>query len=266
MKKKGFIAVLIMVFVYAFTLSALAQTTDTGKKGKGGKASKQKVEKQESAEETFKKMFPQVKIDSIQPTDIKGIYEITSGPNIAYFAPDPGYLIVGEIRDRTGVSLTAKRREQLQAATYGTMAVKAKELPLDKAVKIGEGKGKVIEFTDPDCPYCRKASEFFNKQKDVTRYVFFMPLPNHPDAENKVRYVFCATDKAAAYEEAMTGKLDGKKYEVCKTPEVDGLLALHKEWAVKLGINSTPFFIVNDQVVSGADIPKLEQALKQNSK
>ena len=29
-------------------------------------------------------------------------------------------------------------------------------LNLDKALKIGTGKTTIIEFTDPDCPYCRQ--------------------------------------------------------------------------------------------------------------
>jgi len=52
----------------------------------------------------------------------------------------------------------------------------AKTLPLEKAVKIGDGKKVVIEITDPDCPFCRTASEYFSKKTDVIRYVFFAPL------------------------------------------------------------------------------------------
>jgi len=251
---------LAAIFILASALGAFSQTAGSAK---GKKEIKKTSQATESAAETLKKLFPGINADTVTPTDIKGIYEITSGINVGYFAPDPGYLIIGDIRDKNGVSITAKKREQLQAVQNEAMAAKAKALPLDKAVKIGQGKNTVIEFTDPDCPYCRKASEFFAKKTDITRYVFFTPLPMHPDAENKARYVLCATDKAAAYEEAMTGKLDSKKYEVCKSPEVDALVTLYREQSAKMGVNSTPFFIVNGKAISGADFQRLDQALQQ---
>jgi thiol:disulfide interchange protein DsbC len=212
-KNKGMIFVLAAVFVFALSVAGYAASTDepAAKKPKAKKAAVAKTEKPVPVEEAFKKSFPNIQFDSIKPTDIKGIYEVVAGTNIGYFAPDPGYLILGEIRGKNGLSITAARREELMAVQNEAVVAKVKDFPLDKAIKIGEGKSKVIEFTDPDCPYCRKASEFFAKRTDVTRYVFFMPLPMHPDAENKARYVICATDEAAPYEEAMTGKLDGKK-------------------------------------------------------
>lgn len=257
MRKRSLSTLFLAVLVLAFALQGYAAPAKQGKKKTRQAA--ETVKPQESPEEAFKKNFPNIKYDAINPTAIKGVYEVVVGTNIAYFSPETGYLIIGEIRDKTGASITANRRADIVAS-------KTKELPLDKAIKIGSGASKVIEFTDPDCPFCRRASTFFSGKADVTRYVFFIPLPMHPDAENKARYVFCADDRAKAYEEAMTGKLDDKKYETCKKPEVEDLLKFNKDLAAKMGINSTPFFIVNGKAISGADIPKLEEALKQGSK
>jgi len=102
------------------------------------------------------------------------------------------------------------------------------------------------------------------QRKDVTRYVFFFPLPMHKDAENKIKYIFCATDRVSAYEDAMKGKLDDQKYEKCSKPEAAALLKLHKEIGEKMGIHSTPFFIVNaKKAVAGANIPEIEEALEK---
>jgi protein-disulfide isomerase len=40
-------------------------------------------------------------------------------------------------------------------------------------------------------------------------------------------------------------------------------VTLYKELAAKAGVQSTPFFVVNNKAISGADIPRIEQALKQ---
>ncbi|OPY65154.1 MAG: putative thiol:disulfide interchange protein DsbC precursor [Syntrophorhabdus sp. PtaU1.Bin050] len=210
----------------------------------------------ESVEETFKKMFPQIQVEGITQTGIKGVYEVVSHNQIGYFAPEPGYLLLGEIIDKNGVNITANRRNEV-------IASKTKSLPLDKALKIGEGKNTIIEFTDPDCPYCRKASALLRQKTDVTRYVFFFPLPMHADAENKVRYIFCSSDRVKAYEEAMQGKLDDQKYDTCRKQEAKDLLKIHKEAGEKIGINSTPFFIVNNKPISGANMPQINEALKQ---
>lgn len=211
----------------------------------------------DSVEESFKKMFPNISVQSISPTEIRGLYEVVSQNQIGYFAPEPGYLIIGEIFDRTGVNLTAKRRNE-------AISAKAKDLPLEKAVRIGNGKNVIIEFTDPDCPYCRRASTFLKQKTDLSRYIFFLPLPMHKDAENKIKYILCAENQAQAYEEAMQGKLDNKKYEVCGKPDVAEMVRMHKDAATRMGINSTPFFIVNGVPVSGANTAEIDKALARN--
>lgn len=210
----------------------------------------------ETVEESFKKLFPNIPVESISPTDIKGVYEVVSQNQIGYFAFESGHLILGEIIDKNGTNVTANRKNEI-------IASKSKTLPLDKALKMGSGKNIILEFTDPDCPYCRRASSFLNQKTDVTRYVFFLPLPMHKDAENKVKYIFCSNDKAKAYEEAMQGKLDNQKYEVCKKQEVDDLVKIHKEASKKMGISGTPYFIVNGKPISGANTPEIDKALQQ---
>lgn len=228
----------LLLVSFALTLSPVCATSQT-------------------IEDNFKKLFPNIPVESISPTEIKGVYEIIAQNQIGYFAPEPGYLILGEIIDKNGANLTAKRRNE-------NIASKARDLPLDKALKIGNGKNKILEFTDPDCPYCRRASSFLSQKTDVTRYVFFLPLPMHKDAENKVKYIFCANDTSKAYEEAMQGKLDNQKYEICKKPEIDELVKAHKDASKKMGISSTPFFIVNGRAISGANRPEIDKALQQN--
>jgi protein-disulfide isomerase len=59
----------------------------------------------------------------------------------------------------------------------------------------------------------------------------------------------------------MKGKIDNQKYQTCATTEVDDLIKLHQSEGAKMGITSTPYFIIDGNVVSGADIPKIENLL-----
>ena len=211
-------------------------------------------------EESFRKSYPDIPIESVTPTAIPGLYEIVSGGRIAYYAPGPEYLIIGEIVTKEKKNLTQERSSELQGKKF-------KDLPLEKAVKIGSGPHTVIEITDPDCPFCRKASDYFAKRNDVTRYVFFYPIAGlHPNAEAKVRYVLCAKDQGKAYEEAMTGKLDEMKFAPCDDAVAAELFKIHKEIGEKAGGASigTPLFMIDGQVVNGANIPQIEKILGAN--
>ena len=59
----------------------------------------------------------------------------------------------------------------------------------------------------------------------------------------------------------MTGKLDDMKFKTCKDGSVDKLVKTHKDVAAQLGVTGTPFFFINDQPVSGANIPLIEKLL-----
>jgi thiol:disulfide interchange protein DsbC len=211
-------------------------------------------------EESFRKSFPDIPLESVTPTAIPGLYEIVSGGRIAYYAPGPEYLIIGEIVTKEKKNLTQERSSELQGKKF-------KDLPLEKAVKIGSGSHTVIEITDPDCPFCRKASDYFATRNDVTRYVFFYPISAiHPNAEAKVRYILCAKDRAKAYEDAMTGKLDEMKFTPCDDAAAAELFKTHKETGEKVGAASigTPLFMIDGQVVNGANIPQIEKILGAN--
>lgn len=207
-----------------------------------------------SPEDSFRKSFPNLRVDSVRPSGVNGLYEVASGNRILYYAPGPEYLMYGPIITREGRNLTEERvLEILERGLKG--------IPLEKAVRIGGGPHQIIEITDPDCPYCRKASAFLSARNDVTIHVFFFPLPLHPNAEAKVRRILCAENRAKVYEETMAGKLDDMKFTPCKTAAVEELLKAHKEIIERLGVTATPLFLIDGQVILGADIPRMERIL-----
>jgi thiol:disulfide interchange protein DsbC len=214
----------------------------------------------QSPEESLSKDFPQIKFDSMRLSNIKGLYEVTAGNEILYYSPEARSIIVGEVYTKDGRNLT---REKQQENITKKIGEKMKDISLQKAVIIGKGKHIIVEITDPDCPYCRRASDFFSKRTDVTRYVFFYPLPSHPKAKDKALYVLCSKDKAKAYEDAMTGKLDNIEFKICEEAQPLELLKAHKDVADLLEIRGTPFFFIDGKTaVFGADIPQLEKLLQ----
>lgn len=205
-----------------------------------------------SETDNLKKNFPNLKVDSVSESPIKGLYEIVAGNQVFYFSPD-GYLMFGEIWSKDGKNLTAEIRDKV-------LAEKVKSIPLDKALKIGSGKHQVIEFTDPDCPYCRKVDEFLAKRTDVTRYVFFFPLRQiHPDAEKKSQYILSQKDREQAFREIISGALDGKPLP--EPAHKNEMLEEMDQVAKSVGVRGTPALWIDGIAVNGADIPRITALL-----
>jgi thiol:disulfide interchange protein DsbC len=137
----------------------------------------------------------------------------------------------------------------------------ATTLDFGKSVNIGNGPKTVVEFTDPDCPYCRKASKYFEGRSDVTRHVYFYPLPRHPKAKEKAQYILSQIDRAAAYREVMSGKMDAVLKFDGITPNGTQLQEEQFEIARKMKVDSTPTFLINGRIIVGFDQKKIEDAL-----
>ncbi len=208
------------------------------------------------AAQALKNVFPQIPVEEIHASPVPGLYEVVSGGKVLYFSPDTGHLLVGELWSKEGKNLSKERLGNI-------MTRKLKEIPLDKALKIGSGRNIVIEVSDPDCPFCRDGSKFFSGRDDVTRYIFMHPLRMHPDAEEKAKYILSAENPADAYEAVMSGE-----YDNAPLPEFEdnGQLEIHRKITEYLGVNSTPKYWVNGQFISGANFDQINQLLDQPPK
>lgn len=148
----------------------------------------------------------------------------------------------------------------LVAATAIVRPATAAEIDFSKAITIGSGPKTVVEFTDPDCQFCRKASKYFEGRSDVTRYIFFYPLPRHLKAKEKAQFVLSMPDKGRAYHDVMSGKMDAALLPA-PTPEGVRLQEQQRAIAKSLKVNATPTFMINGRIIEGFDLKKIEAAL-----
>ncbi len=127
-----------------------------------------------------------------------GLWEIVIGTEIFYVDQEVNYAIVGRVIDaKTRDDLTAKKRDEL-------LRVDFKSLPLDQAVKIvrGDGSRTLVTFEDPNCGSCKKLHKDLVTLKNVTIYTFLYPILSQ-DSFDKSRAVWCAKDRAKAWDELM---------------------------------------------------------------
>jgi thiol:disulfide interchange protein DsbC len=126
------------------------------------------------------------------------------------------------------------------------------KVPLKDAVVFGPkgAKKKVVVFTDPDCPYCRKLHEEMKqvlaKRNDVAFYLILHPLPMHKEAYKKAQAILCEKS-LSTLDDAFAGKAVPEPK--CSNDAVERNIALAK----KLEFNGTPTLVREDgTVVSGA--------------
>lgn len=120
-----------------------------------------------------------------------------------------------------------------------------KNIPLEKAIVVGEGDRKLITVINPDCPHCRAEWKKLRAHlKKLRIYVFLFPFHSWGE-ENvlKSHYIACSEDKLKALDDVLLGKLDGKVPKVDKCPLVEE----HLKVVRKLGVDSVPYNIIPDK-------------------
>jgi thiol:disulfide interchange protein DsbC len=120
------------------------------------------------------------------------------------------------------------------------------ELPLDLSIKAvrGNGKRKLVVFSDPKCPYCKRLEKELAKVTDITIYTLLYPVLNGslPVAAS----IWCSGDRLKAWDDFMLRGIapTGKN---CETP-----ISTLVQTGQKYRINGTPTLIFADgSVVPG---------------
>jgi len=199
---------------------------------------------------------PGIKADAVRKSGALNLYEVQIGGDILYTDEKATYLFNGDILDvKAKKNLTEERKQKLSQ-------VKFSDLPLDLAVKQVKGNGKrvLVTFEDPNCSYCRKLAKELQSVNDVTVYTFLYPILS-PDSNEKSKNIWCATDRAKAWNDLM---IDGKQPASanCSHP-TDKVVALGR----KLNIRGTPAMIFADGSRTPGYMPAamLEKALDKGS-
>lgn len=205
------------------------------------------------------KSIPSVKIDSVKPAEIKGLYEVIVGANIFYVSEDGKYLLQGRLvdvaarKDLTEEKLAGTRRQAIEKMGQENMIVFKPKI----------GKYTVTIFTDIDCGYCRKLHSEIDQylaQGITIQYLFFPRAGKGSDSYNKAVSVWCANDRNAALTDAKKGNTPPAK--TCDNP-VDEHMQLGADFDVK----GTPMIVTEKGNIYPGYLPakQLVEALESEN-
>jgi thiol:disulfide interchange protein DsbC len=144
--------------------------------------------------------LPQLeKIDEVSKSPMPGLYELrVNGTEIFYTDAEGNFLIQGNLID------TRQRRNLTEERVDKLMAIGFDSLPMKDAFTIvrGNGKRKMAVFGDPNCGYCKRFERDLQKVDNVTIHMFLYPILS-ADSNEKSRNIWCAKDKAKAWQDWM---------------------------------------------------------------
>mgnify|MGYP003404860228 FL=1 len=201
------------------------------------------------------KQHPNLKIENIQATEMKGIYSGSMDGQVVYVGEDSQHILIGSmfrLSDQKNLTKDLMLKQN---------SIDWKKLPLQDAVKMvrGNGKRQIAVFSDPNCPYCKQLETELTKLNDVTIYTFIYPIKTQSIAVSK--QVFCEKDPALAWSNLIAKGIQPSSKKTCANP-IERNLSLGKS----LALNGTPAIIFsNGFKVMGAypaqEIEKMWQEL-----
>lgn len=193
-------------------------------------------------------------IEGARTTTMAGLIELRGGGHIFYTDAAGDHLIDGQLIDvRSQRNLTEERTNEINQIDFDS-------LPFRDAVvwKAGNGKRRMVVFSDPNCGYCKRLERDIQKLKDVTVYTFVIGILGE-DSRVKADQIWCAKDRTQTWLNWMLdGEAPPRALGQCGSP-LQRNIALSQ----KLRVNGTPaiFFEDGSRLPGAASQQTLEQRL-----
>ena len=138
-----------------------------------------------SVRKAIEATYPKVHVESVTKTAYAGLYEVFLDGQIVYTDDKFSFLIAEGrlIEPKTRRDITHERLDELTKIDFS-------KLPLDQAIKVVKGNGsrKLVVFSDPDCPFCKRLEQQeLAAITDVTVYTLLYPIDQlHPEDRKSV--------------------------------------------------------------------------------
>ena len=212
-----------------------------------------------SVKQALQSRFPNMTVESVVRAPFAGLYEVILDGEIVYTDEKVEYFFAGSIYD-----IRTLPPRNLTQENSGRMVMSALSASRDSAIKRvrGDGSRVLYTFEDPNCGYCKQLSRELTNIDNVTIYTFLLPILS-PDSVEKSRAVWCAEDRAQAWEDLMLKASVPAGAKDCATP-----IDKNRQLMRRFGIRGTPAIYLEDGRHIGGYLQarQIEQALNSVKK
>ncbi|MBV7542120.1 disulfide isomerase DsbC N-terminal domain-containing protein [Acidovorax sp. sic0104] len=204
------------------------------------------------------KSMPGITIDSLRATQVPGLYEMVSGPDVAYVTADGVHMIQGTLynvqsrKNLTEQSLSVSRVKLMQTIDPASLMVYP---------AVGKEKHAITVFTDPSCGYCRALHAEIPKLNELgitVKYALYARNGNGTLTGRQLTEVLCSTDQKAELTKFFNASTRDVKGAECRKAE--GLERIAR-LAPQVGLKGTPH-IVTDKGVAFSGYQPAQELLR----
>lgn len=209
--------------------------------------------------DSLAKNFPSLKIDSINPSPLPGLFQVMAGGSVLYISTDGRYAVSGDIIDLNNDQANLTETARKEARVTGLKTLGEDQMIIFPAK---DPKYTISVFTDIDCGYCRKLQSEVPKMNDLGITVRYLPFPRSgpqsPTAEKMVK-IWCAKDRRVA----LTNASEDKVFEGQSCTNHEILKAF--QYGLMIGVSGTPSILFEDGTLVPGYLPpeKIKELAEQ---
>jgi thiol:disulfide interchange protein DsbC len=198
------------------------------------------VAEKDSITKLLRQRVGNAKIDDVQETSIKDVWQARVGNQYVYLLDNGKYALMGDLVNlENGRNLTEQSR---RVDVVETISEFTDEDFVIFAAK-GETKAILNVFTDTSCPYCQKLHSEIGQLQEAGITVRYLPYPrggkNGPGYET-LRSVWCAEDRNQAMTDAKNDRFEGLPSGDCKQ---SAMIDRGYQAGNRVGIRGTPALV-----------------------
>lgn len=187
-----------------------------------------------------------IKQADVQPSPAAGLKTVLTENGVLYVTEDGKHVLQGPLYDVSGAEPVN--------VTNQLLVTKLEALKDQMIIyKAAKEKHVITVFTDITCGYCHKLHEQMKEYNELgitVRYLAFPRQGLNSQAEKDMQSIWCAADKAKAFDAALKG--DAISPATCKTD-----ISKHYALGVQFGVQGTPAIVLqNGMLIPGYQGPK----------
>lgn len=169
--------------------------------------------------DALQRKFPNTQGASVSRA-MPGYWAIVKDDQVVFIDEALTVLVTGDVVDlKTNQSLSSRFLEANRPK------VSFASIPLNHAIQFGTGARRLVVFSDPDCPFCKRLEHELAQLKDVSVYVLPYPITqSHPQASERARAIWCADNPAQAWRDyLLEGRMPVQFKADCQAPVTENL-------------------------------------------